>query len=91
MVDKNYRCRHGEIDLIMHDGDSLVFVEVRYRRSESFGGALASVDAHKQRKLISTAAHYLQAKGQRCAARFDVVAVGANRQIDWVPNAFDAG
>jgi putative endonuclease len=90
LVDKNYRCRHGEIDLIMLDGEVLVFIEVRYRRSGLFGGALASIDMRKQRKLISTASHYLQAQGQRCAARFDVVAIDGNGQIDWVPNAFDA-
>ena len=90
LVEKNYRCRHGEIDLIMHDGEGLVFVEVRYRHSGSFGGALASIDVRKRRKLISTALHYLQARRQRCAARFDVIAIDANSQIDWVPNAFDA-
>ena len=90
LVEKNYRCRHGEIDLIMRDGEGLVFVEVRYRHGGSFGGALASIDVRKQRKLISTALHYLQARRQRCSARFDVIAIGANSRIDWIPNAFDA-
>ncbi len=89
-MEKNYRCRHGEIDLIMRDGDSLVFIEVRYRRSGLFGGALASIDVHKQRKLISTASYYLQTRKHACAARFDVVGIDGNNQIDWVQNAFDA-
>src|SRR4051812_25272216 len=54
IVERNYRCRFGEIDLIALDGDALVFVEVRLRRNSRFGGAAASIDYAKQRKLVAT-------------------------------------
>ena len=60
LLQRNYRSRHGEIDLIMQEADSLVFVEVRYRRSNRFGSGAESVSYHKQARLIATAAHYLQ-------------------------------
>ncbi len=91
LVEKNYRCRFGEIDLIMRDGQDLVFVEVRYRRTRAFGGAAASVDQTKRSKLITTATHYLQAKDSRRNARFDIIAIEAGDAIEWIPNAFDAG
>lgn len=87
---RNYYCRAGEIDLIMNDGDSLVFVEVRQRSNPRFGGALASVDAAKQRRLITTARHYLQATGCDAPARFDVVAIDAGGTPQWVRDAFSA-
>ena len=65
LVEKNYRCRFGEIDLIMRAGVTLVFVEVRSRSSRAFGGAAASIDARKQRKLIAAAQHYLAQLGNR--------------------------
>ena len=89
LVEKNYRCRHGEIDLIMKDGAHTVFVEVRYRQHSGYGGALASVDHRKRKKLSATALHYLQAKASRDPARFDVVAISGGDLIDWVPNAFE--
>ena len=58
-VAQNYRSRFGEIDLIMQDGATLVFVEVRLRRSANFGGAAASIDARKQQRIIRTAQQYL--------------------------------
>ncbi len=91
LVEKNYRCRLGEIDLIMRDGEDLVFVEVRYRKTRAFGGAAASVDRTKRNKLIATATHYLQAKDSRRNARFDIIAIEAGEAIEWIPNAFDAG
>jgi putative endonuclease len=92
---RNYRCARGEIDLIMRDGDTVVFVEVRFRRSSRFGGGAESVDRRKQSRLIETASHYLQAHGvgPEMPARFDVVALspGDDRQIiEWIPNAFQA-
>ena len=56
---RNYRLRSGEIDLVFRDSTHLVFVEVRYRKTQQFGGALYSIDHRKQRKLIRTAQHYL--------------------------------
>ncbi len=60
LLEKNYQCRMGEIDLIFLDQQQLVFTEVRYRARSDFGGCLASVNLRKQRKLIRSAQHYLQ-------------------------------
>lgn len=88
-VQRNARYRVGELDLVMLDGDILVFVEVRYRREHDFGGALASVTAAKQRKLGRAAASYLAQHPQhaRRACRFDVVAIG-DAGTDWLRDAF---
>ncbi len=64
---RNYRCRLGEIDLIMQDGDTVVFVEVRQRRSARFGGAAASITPAKQARLTLAAEHYLQTQCGGCA------------------------
>jgi putative endonuclease len=80
LVEKNFRSRYGEIDLVMLDRQCLVFVEVRYRRNDAYGGALQSVSAAKQAKLRRTAESYLQRAGlpefEEC--RFDVVAVSGS-------------
>jgi putative endonuclease len=90
LVERNYRCRGGEIDLIMQDGDQLVFVEVRFRRNDKFGGALVSVDARKRQRLAFAAAHYLQRHPWSGPCRFDVVGFCEQRQApDWVRHAFD--
>ncbi len=88
----NVRYRGGEIDLIMRDGQTLVFVEVRYRRSDRFGGAAASITLHKQQKLLRAAALWLNERDQSFASsdcRFDVVAI-TGEQVEWLPNAFSA-
>jgi putative endonuclease len=90
-VRRNYRCRGGEIDLVMRDADVLVFVEVRLRRNRAFGGALASVDGRKQRRLILAAQHYLQSHSWAGPCRFDVVGIDARGECEWVRNAFEAG
>ena len=78
LVERNYRCRGGEIDLIMRDGGKIVFVEVRYRADQRFGGALASVGTRKQARLIhAVRIHYLVTKHIDRPARFDVAAVCA--------------
>ncbi|WP_303901809.1 YraN family protein [Thiohalomonas denitrificans] len=90
LLEQNYRCRCGEIDLVMQDRHTLVFVEVRFRSHRSFGGAAASVDARKQRRLINTAHHYLQRHRQtESLCRFDVMAMGAagDNDIEWLRNA----
>ena len=89
-VTKNYRSRYGEIDLIMQHGATLVFVEVRYRASENYGGAAASVDIRKQQKLIRTAAAYLQSHDANALCRFDVVAIDGSSQTTWIQSAFTA-
>lgn len=91
----NFRCRRGEIDLIMRDKDTLVFVEVRYRNNSRYGSAAETVDWRKQRKLIATALFYLQSRPQlsRLASRFDVIAINGDSDsahIDWHPNAIQA-
>ncbi len=95
LVCRNYRCRGGEIDLIMLDGEVLVFIEVRYRKSSKFGSAAESVTATKQRRIALAAANYLQRNRGQAAmpCRFDVVAVtlAESREIDWIKDAFQYG
>lgn len=90
-VARNYRSRFGEIDLIMRDGTTLVFVEVRLRRNGAFGGAAASIDAHKQQRLVRTAQQYLAALSQLPPCRFDAVLMddAEGRNVQWLRNAFD--
>lgn len=87
---KNYRLRSGEIDLVFRDTTHLVFVEVRYRKTQQFGGALYSVDYRKQKKIIQTAKHYLYHYRVELPARFDVIAIHGKDDIEWIQNAFDA-
>jgi putative endonuclease len=89
-IARNHRCRQGEIDLVMRDGDTLVFVEVRYRRGERFGTPAETVDRHKQRRLVAAAGHYLQGHPSPLPCRFDVVAIGGGDRIEWLKNAFAA-
>lgn len=91
LVARNYRCRFGEIDLIMRDQATLVFVEVRLRRNLNFGGAGSSITLAKQQKLTRTAQHYLQQHGN-CRCRFDAVLMhnSTAQDIEWIRNAFDA-
>lgn len=90
LIQRNFRSKTGEIDLIMRDKDSVVFIEVRCRKSMLFGGAAASVDRKKQMKLIRTAQYYLMSHvayaNKPC--RFDVVAIQKDQEIDWIKNAF---
>jgi putative endonuclease len=91
----NVRYSGGELDLVMHDpgADSLVFVEVRYRRTSGFGGGAASVDAGKRRRLITAAQLYLAQHPQLAdsACRFDVVeASGEPPRLHWIRDAFRA-
>lgn len=96
LVEANFRCRLGEIDLIMQKADVLVFVEVKFRRSNRFGHAEEMVTASKQRKLIATAEHFLNNHTQysHCACRFDVVAIEYDNSrkliVNWIDNAFSA-
>lgn len=94
LVMSNYHCRQGEIDLVMEDQDTLVFVEVRYRASRAYGGALASVTKSKQQRISRAARHFLARKPaySEYACRFDVLAMepDASGAVDyeWVRNAF---
>ena len=85
---RNYRCRGGEIDLVCCDGRALVFVEVRLRRTQAFGGAAASITPAKQRRIILAAQHYLAGQPE-CDCRFDCVLIEGER-LEWLKNAFSA-
>jgi len=91
---RNYRWRGGEVDLVMRDGDTVVFVEVRYRTRDDYGGGAESVDAHKQRRLVATAEHFLSRHPdyRHRTCRFDVVAIGPGpdgEAVHWLKGAFD--
>ena len=94
MVCSNYRCKFGEIDLVMLDAATLVFVEVRYRRSSSHGTAAATVDGRKQGRIRLAARKFLFSNPQfrQHICRFDVLAIEApttgKPAINWIPNAF---
>jgi len=89
LLERNYRCRFGEIDLIMTDGHTIVFVEVRYRRNNTFGGSVESITAAKREKLLRAARHYMASKNEFPACRFDAVLLtGDNHEIQWIENAF---
>ncbi len=94
LITQNYHCRRGEIDLIMQDQQTLVFVEVRYRKNARFGSALESIDYRKQTKIITTAEHYLlQSEDDYFDYRFDVSAIRPTHhsdeaEITWIKNAF---
>lgn len=92
-VKRNYRCRSGEIDLVMLDGDIIVFVEVRYRASDHFGAGFETITNAKRRRLIAAASSFLARHprfSKRCC-RFDVVSVtGRNYHLHflWIRDAF---
>jgi len=95
MLERNYHCRYGEIDLVMQHQDILVFVEVRYRSYQKYGGSRESIDYRKQQRLLITANHYLQthpyARTSRC--RFDVVLMSGQQNspcLQWIADAFQA-
>lgn len=90
-ISSNYQCKVGEIDLIMKDKDYLVFIEVRARTSNQYGGGLTSITQHKRHKLIKTALFYMQTKKllDKQACRFDVLSIdGSPAKITWIKNAF---
>jgi len=94
---RNYRCRHGEIDIVGLQGDTLLFIEVRLRNSSAWGDAAASVHREKQRRIVCTARHFLQSEpghGNR-PCRFDVLCAACNARgavhiSDWIQDAFAA-
>ena len=90
LLAQNYHCRFGEIDLIMNDDATLVFVEVRLRSSRFFGDAAASITPQKQHNIQTTAQHYLQQLNSLPACRFDVILMNKveMQAIIWLKNAF---
>ncbi len=93
IIERNYRCVFGEIDIVAEEGNTLIFVEVKSRRSESYGDPQLAVGHQKQKKISKIALHYLSAKNLRHRpARFDVVAVkllSEGCRIDLIRNAFE--
>ena len=88
LLQRNFRCRIGEIDLIAKDGNCLVFVEVKYRSSNRYGSPLEAVNLRKQQTIRKVAQYYLLGKGQTdCPVRFDVVGI-CGSQIEHIKNAF---
>lgn len=90
LVERNYRCRFGEIDLICRDGNALVFVEVRVRKNRDFGGAAESLTGRKQRRILAAARHYLAGKQPLPPCRFDAVLLSGPdmAEIEWIKCAF---
>ena len=89
LLERNYQCRFGEIDLIAREHSTLVFVEVRMRSSAAFGGAAASITAAKRDKLLRTARHYLAGLARMPACRFDALQICADdHSPEWLKNAF---
>jgi putative endonuclease len=89
ILERNFRLRLGEVDIIARDGEDLVFIEVKTRRTKNFGSPFEAVDARKQQQIAKVAAAYIQ--GREIPVRFDVVAVsikGKNAQVEVLKNAF---
>jgi putative endonuclease len=91
LIQSRYRCRWGEIDLVLRDRGTIVFTEVRLRHSRTFGGAAYSVDRRKQSRIIAAARHYLAGKPEN-PCRFDVVLLERldPPRIEWIRDAFSA-
>ena len=89
IVERNFRTRFGEIDLVARDGETVVFVEVRFRSSNAFGLPQETVDAAKRRRIIRTAQAYVQSRRLDAPLRFDVVALSPRGALH-IPAAFDA-
>ena len=98
LIENNYRCKCGEIDIVMRDADMVVFVEVRFRRNNRYGSGAETVGRKKQQKIIASASYYLQRnkKLARQPCRFDVISMSpgnigsSGNNIDWIANAFTA-
>ena len=92
---RNYRRRFGEIDIIAKDGDTLVFIEVKTRKTQNYGTPFEALTLHKQQQISKVALDYMtQKKVENCNIRFDVVAVLMDKEgrqtVEVLPNAFDA-
>lgn len=95
IITRNFSCKIGEIDIIANDNTHLIFVEIRFRKNQRYGGALASINTRKQHKLIHTAQFFLKTKRllQNSPCRFDVIAITLHNEkpsLEWVQNAFQA-
>ena len=95
LLERNFHCRLGEIDLVMRDGDTTVFVEVRYRSDNRFGGALETVDHRKRLKIQRAAGIFLSRRAgwESRPCRFDIVGIEGTPEkpsIRWLQSAFEA-
>ena len=88
LLQRNYLCKGGELDLVMRDGDAIVFVEVRLRSRATFGGALASITPAKQRRMVLAAQTWLLGQQRLPACRFDALCIDGGR-ISWLKNILD--
>lgn len=91
IVERNYKCPYGEIDIIARDGEYLVFLEVKYRRSDAWGSPGEAVDGRKQRRISRAALCFYGKNGYErdIPCRFDVIGVDGNEKITHIENAFD--
>lgn len=87
-VSRNFRCKLGELDLIMSDQQTLVIIEVRFRKTDKYGSAAESITRAKQARIIAATHVYLSSQKKDQAIRFDVIALSGNGNIDWIQNAF---
>jgi len=90
IIERNYRCRLGEIDVVARDGATLVFVEVRLRSSARYGGAGASISFRKQRRLVAAAGLYLSRLRRTPDCRFDAVLLDGAGRIEWLRDVISA-
>jgi len=92
IMERNFRCKPGEIDIIARDGNTLVFVEVRQRSHRNFGDGFSSVDYRKQQKLIRAARWYLQERKlfDQYPCRFDIVSARSVTDLEWIKDAFQS-
>ena len=95
LIARNFRCRFGEVDLVAMDDDTLVFIEVRYRKNEQWMGVIETVDQRKLERLIITSEYFVgqhhQHRKRQC--RFDVIGITGSLEapaIEWIKNAFQA-
>lgn len=87
-VCRNFHCKQGELDLIMTDQNTLVIIEVRFRKTDKYGSAAESITRAKQRRIIAATQIYLSTQKTDRPIRFDVVAMSGNGDLDWIQNAF---
>lgn len=92
-VERNFSCKLGELDLVMRQGNQLIFVEVKYRASDAYGGASAAISHRQQQKLLRTAQLYLQRSRHQGPCRFDVLTISGAEpyQYNWMQSAIQAG
>lgn len=94
IIEQNFHSRGGELDIIAQESNTLVFVEVKYRKNKNYGGAISAISPNKQEKIRRTAQYYMQQAAlneYNTACRFDVIAIegcGNKAEFNWLKNAF---